>query len=73
MRTELKKRGIKGVKAVYSKEIPQTPAKDKEEASGKRRSLPGSVAFVPSAAGLVAAKEVILDIVNGQISKEERL
>jgi len=73
MRTELKKRGIKGVKAVYSKEIPQTPAKDTEEASGKRRSLPGSVAFVPSAAGLVAAKEVILDIVNAQISKEERL
>lgn len=61
MRRELKKRGIQKLKCVYSKEIPLTPAKAAEENS-VRRSTPGSVAFVPSVAGLIIAGEVIKDL-----------
>ena len=61
MRRELKKRGIRRLKVVYSKEIPMTPAvSDSEEPS--RRQTPGSVAFVPSVAGLIIAGEVIQDL-----------
>lgn len=55
MRKELKKRGITGVKVVYSREEALKP-------QGVPRGLPGSIAFVPSAAGLVLAGEVIRDI-----------
>lgn len=58
MRTELKKRGIKKLKCVYSKEQPITV---QEEYDGKKR-IPGSCAFVPSVAGLIIAGEVIKDI-----------
>lgn len=62
MRTELKKRGITGVKAVYSKE----PAKTVGEVDGNRRSpTPKSIAYVPSVAGLILAGEVISDIMKG--------
>jgi len=59
MRRELKKRGIDHLKVVYSKEI---PGKNiiRDTVSGK--SIPGSVAFVPSVAGLIAAGQVIKDI-----------
>lgn len=60
MRSELKKRGVKHLKCVYSKEQPITPLPTDEE-SGKRQT-PGSCAFVPSAAGLIIAGEVIKDI-----------
>ncbi len=64
MRQELKKRGIKNVKVVFSKEVPVDikvdPNDDAEKKSG--RTAPGSVAFVPSAAGLLIASEVIKDI-----------
>lgn len=58
MRTELKKRGIKKLKCVYSREQPITV---QEEYDGKKR-IPGSCAFVPSVAGLIIAGEVIKDI-----------
>ena len=65
MRRELKKRGVKKLKVVYSKEMPLTPMGDVEEEMGKRRALPGSAAFVPSVAGLIIAGEVIKDLVKG--------
>lgn len=65
MRRELKKRGIKNLKVVYSKEEALTPL-DCEEENGvhKKRRTPGSVAFVPSVAGLIIAGEVIKDLIN---------
>ncbi|MBR2525432.1 tRNA threonylcarbamoyladenosine dehydratase [bacterium] len=63
IRQELKKRKIKGVKVVYSKEIPLKPAICEEENSNKR-STPGSNAFVPSVAGLIISGEVIKDIIG---------
>ncbi len=62
MRGELKKRNIKKLKVVYSKEKPITPMGEAEEDS-TRRQLPGSVAFVPSVAGLIIAGEVIKDLI----------
>ena len=64
MRYELKKRGVKNLKVVYSKEIPVTPFENDEVKDSSRRSTPGSVAFVPSVAGLVIASEVIRDLVG---------
>ena len=61
MRKELKDRGIKGVKVVYSKEIPVKPA-DSDETS--RRQTPGSLSFVPPVAGMILAGEVIKHIVE---------
>ena len=65
MRKELKKRGIDHIKVVYSQEEALTPAVDEEELrrTGKRQ-IPGSVAFVPGAAGLVLAGEVIRDLIK---------
>lgn len=61
MRRELKKRGIRRLKVVYSKEIPMIRVvNDPEDDSGKR--APGSVAFVPSVVGLMIAGEVIQDL-----------
>lgn len=64
MRRELKARGIKKLKVLYSKEIPITPEypENAETKGAAGRLAPGSVAFVPSAAGLVIAGEVIKDI-----------
>ncbi|MBQ8884980.1 MAG: tRNA threonylcarbamoyladenosine dehydratase [Clostridia bacterium] len=62
MRRELKKRGVKALKTVYSKEEPieAESGREEEHTSGKR--APGSVAFVPSVAGLIIAGEVIKDL-----------
>lgn len=60
MRRELKQRGIKSLKVVYSEEKALTPLPSDEQ-SGKRQT-PGSVAFVPSVAGLIIAGEVIKDL-----------
>ena len=57
MRQELKKRGIKKLKVVYSKEIPIKPDSEEKNTSGKR--VPGSNSFVPSAVGLIIAGEVV--------------
>ena len=63
MRKELSKRGIKHLKVVYSKEEALTPTGWEEEAAAiGKRQIPGSVAFVPGAAGLILAGEVIKEI-----------
>ena len=63
MRRELGKRGIRHMKVVYSQEEPLTPVGWEEEAAAiGKRQIPGSVSFVPGAAGLILAGEVIKDI-----------
>lgn len=64
MRRECKKRGIKKLKVVYSKEEPLHPLEDHAEENSSRRSIPGSVPFVPSVAGLIIAGEVIKDLIG---------
>lgn len=78
MRRELKKRGIKKLKVVYSQEKPTRPLEDMSisckihcicppgaaHKCTERRDIPGSVAFVPSVAGLIIAGEVIKDLVK---------
>lgn len=80
MRYELRKLGIKNVKVVYSEEKPIKPIEDMEISCRNhcicppgtarkctvRRDIPGSNAFVPSAAGLLIASEVIRDIALGK-------
>lgn len=61
MRRELKQRGVKQLKVVYSEEQPISPEMETEEET-KRRSTPGSLAFVPSVAGLIMAGEVVKDL-----------
>ena len=76
MRRELKKRGVKHLKVVYSTEPPLTPIEDEsiscrshcicppgaEKKCLVRRAVPGSTAYVPSVAGLIIAGEVIKDL-----------
>lgn len=62
MRKELRARKIDRLKVVYSEEEPLTPRIQIRE--GTRRSVPGSISFVPAAAGLVIAGEVIKDLIN---------
>ena len=76
MRRELKKRGVKKLKVVYSEEQPTRPIEDMaiscrtncicppgaEHKCTERRDIPGSTAFVPSVVGLIIAGEVIKDI-----------
>ena len=76
MRYELKRRGIKKLKVVYSKEPPMTPIDDMAiscrtncicppdtaRKCTQRRQVPGSTAFVPSVVGLIIAGEVIKDL-----------
>ena len=66
MRRELGKRGIRHLKVVYSKEEALTPTGWEEEAAALgKRQIPGSSAFVPGAAGLILAGEVVKDIAQG--------
>jgi tRNA A37 threonylcarbamoyladenosine dehydratase len=76
MRKELRQRGIQSLKVVYSKEEPITPVETEENSCATgcvcpqestrhctvRRQIPGSIAFVPSVAGLIIAGEVVKDI-----------
>ncbi len=78
MRRELKKRDVEHLKVVYSEEKPLKPLRGETAApvedapengeisreGAAKRSIPGSVAFVPSVAGLMIAGEVIKDIIN---------
>ena len=67
VRKELGKRGIKHLKVVYSREEALSPTGWEEEAKALgKRQIPGSVSFVPGAAGLILAGEVIKDIANGR-------
>jgi tRNA A37 threonylcarbamoyladenosine dehydratase len=63
IRQELKKRNISKVKVLYSREDVITPANSEEITS--KRSVPGSISYVPSVAGLMIAGEVIRDIIGG--------
>ena len=76
MRAELKKRGVKHLKVVYSEEIPIRPCGDGDlscrtscvcppgtkRTCAVRRQVPGSTAFAPAAAGLVLAEEIVCDL-----------
>ena len=61
MRYELRKRNIKNVKVVYSKEEPLTPVIQLKEGS---RNIPGSTSFVPPVAGYIIASEVVKDLIK---------
>ena len=65
MRTECRKRGIRNLKAVYSTELPARPVEPCAPDAGRggtRKDIPGSTAFVPAAAGLIIAGEVVRDL-----------
>ena len=65
MRRELKKRGVKKLKVVYSKEVPIKPLGQIEaDPEAGRKDVPGSSAFTPSAAGLLIASEVVKDLIG---------
>lgn len=69
MRKELKRQGVKRLKVVYSQEPPRDPegALYQESLAGEvRRQVPGSAAFVPAAAGLILAGEVVRDLALGE-------
>ncbi len=59
MRAELRKRGVRSLRVVYSEELPRTPKTTVPGKGTAKRPVPGSCAFVPSAMGLVLAGEVI--------------
>lgn len=63
MRRELRNRDIKHLKVLYSKETPiDVTGKDTGEEKGTKRTLPGSISFVPPVAGLLIAGEVVREI-----------
>ena len=64
MRKELRKRNVDSVKVVYSKEEPVVPMTVDEEGNLIRSSVPGSISFVPSVAGLIIASEVVKDLLK---------
>ena len=72
MRRELKKRGVKKLTVVYSDEEPMTPINDSNsgeadavpQSGGRVKQTPGSVAFVPGAAGLIIAGEVVRQLIS---------
>jgi len=76
MRKELKDRGITKVKVLYSKEQPIKPmnaalqandtAQENNDNQRRKKAVPGSVSFVPSAAGLIIAAEVVKDLCNSK-------
>jgi tRNA A37 threonylcarbamoyladenosine dehydratase len=82
MRRELKKRGVKKLKVVYSEEKPIAPVADMSiscrtncicppgaaHKCTERRTIPGSMAFVPSVVGLIIAGEVVKDLIDWESS-----
>lgn len=64
MRKELKSRGVNKLKVLYSKEKPLKPLVNLADKEGTRRSIPGSVSFVPPVAGIMIAGEVIRNLIN---------
>ena len=66
MRKELRARGIGHLTVLYSKEKPvETDGRDTGEEKGSKRSLPGSISFVPPVAGLLIAGEALRDLIGG--------
>lgn len=73
LRKECRKRGIAHLQVVYSPEepiLPELSPADKAEIPQGRNTIPGSCSFVPAAAGLVLAGQVIRDIASGKFSQE---
>ena len=71
MRTECRRRGIRPLKVVYSPELPMKPlekAEDERECTDTRKDIPGSTAFVPAAAGMILAAEVVRDLCGKRLS-----
>ena len=64
LRKKLKERGIPHLRVVCSRERPRTPAAGEEQPAAGRNSVPASISFVPSAAGLIMAGAVIRDLLN---------
>ncbi len=64
MRRELKKRAVTNLKVVYSEEIPIGPQPNEGQNVSGKRQTPGSIAFVPSIAGILAAAEVVKDLIS---------
>ena len=85
MRKELKRRGVESLKVVYSREEPIEPEespdascrrncvcpKDSPRTCTVRRRIPGSVAFVPSVAGLILAGEVVRDLIAARAQRPQ--
>lgn len=84
MRRELKKRGVKKLKVVYSEETPIRPLKhrsiedlanhsclsEEESVPSVGRDIPGSVSFVPPVAGLIAAGEVVKELIDPSLDRD---
>lgn len=64
MRKELKKRNIQALKVLYSKEEPIHLLKDEQNSDIENKTVPASISFVPSVAGLIIAGEIIKDIIK---------
>lgn len=64
MRRELKARGIYKLKVLYSKEKPITPFEIEDKEITAKKSIPGSVSFVPSVGGLIIGGEVVKDLIK---------
>ena len=65
MRRELRKRGVKSLKCVYSVEPALRPMVETDENGQRKKIPPGSTAFVPGVSGLIIAGEIIKDIAGG--------
>ncbi len=59
LRHELRKRGVKKLKVVYSTEVPKKPERLDYNPNNERKQTPGSISFVPSVAGLILASQVV--------------
>lgn len=72
MRRELRARGVNKLKVVYSREEPRKPLEGawngQPDGANVRKAVPGSVAFVPAAAGLLIASEVVKDLCNEEVT-----
>ncbi len=64
MRYELKKRGVKKLKVLYSKEKPLKPAISLDDGENFGRHIPASISYVPSVAGLIICSEIINDTIK---------
>lgn len=73
MRKELRRRGIQGLKVVYSTEPPRTPGNRAAEPAERRvRDIPGSAIFVPAAMGLTLAAETVRDLAENRLNRPLR-
>lgn len=64
LRNELRKRGVKNLKVVYSTEVPAKPDRLDYNPDNPRKQTPGSISFVPSVAGLILSSQVVKDLIS---------